>query len=131
MGTGRQTQYQVTHKLDVTVNYNDPNVGTGEQVVGYIPKGAFVLRAYLAVVTAFNAATTNTLSVGFTAGGTDLFNAQAASALTVASATINETNAIVDEAGADQPVYVEYSQTGTAATAGQARLVIEYSPNNG
>lgn len=131
MGQGRQTQLQVTHKLDVTVNYNDPNVGSGEQVVGYIPQGAFVLRAYLAVITAFNAGTTNTLSVGFTAGGTDLFNAQAAGAPAVASATINETNAIADEAGGGLPVYVEYTQTGTAASAGQARLVIEYSPNNG
>lgn len=131
MGTGRQTQYQVTHKVDVTVNWNDPNIGSGEQVIGYIPKGAFVLRVTGAIITPFNAATTNTLSLGFSAGGTDLVNAQAAGAQAVFSGVMTELNSIADEASADQPIYATYNQTGAAATAGQARLVIEYSPNNG
>jgi hypothetical protein len=129
MGTARQTQLQVTHKEQLAFTYATIN-GVAAQVERQLPQGSILLRATLYITTAFNAGTTNTLNVGFTANGTDLFNAQAAGTVAVASATMTVANSVTGFAAADTGVFIQYNQTGVAATAGAGYLVLEYAPPN-
>jgi hypothetical protein len=88
-----------------------------------LPAGAMIVTQNVRVSTAFNAGTTNALNVGTTAGGTQLFTDAATAGArlpTIASLTF----------AADSDLFVQYAQTGTAATAGQADIVIGYVPNN-
>lgn len=119
---GRKTQIPAIHEISRTINFNDNNVAGG-LLVGTLPTGARVLRTQVIAETAFNAATTNTISVGKTGAGTDFVNAQSVTAagLTTVAAPI----AAVVQA-ADQAVYASYAQTGAAATAGVATVVVEY-----
>jgi hypothetical protein len=121
-GIARQTQYQLTHYIRKRVNFNDSNIGTGV-VFGTLPAGAMLIGQHVRCSTAFNAATTNALNVGTAAGGTQLFTDAATAGHrlpTIANLTF----------AADTDLYVQYAQTGTAATAGVADIVIAYAPNN-
>jgi hypothetical protein len=104
------------------VNWNDSAIGTGV-IMGTLPAGAMLLAIAVRVNTAFNAATTNALNLGTAAGGTQI-GTDAATAGARFPTVPNLSFA------ADQDVYVQYAQTGTAATAGQADIVITYAPNN-
>ncbi|MFA6267676.1 MAG: hypothetical protein WC670_18410 [Pseudolabrys sp.] len=122
---------QVVNTWRKQVNYNDAGIGSG--VAGVVlPIGAFILRVLVEIVTAFNAATTNVLTVGTnSATYNDI----------VAAGDVDEATAGVYDvtrglgrsltAAADTTVYVMYTQTGDAATAGQAEIVIEYEGNTG
>lgn len=92
--------------------------------LGTIPSGAVVIGTIVDVVTVFNAATTNVLVVG-TATDDDHY---------VAAADVDETTAagtlVMDKSetlSADTAVYAKYTQTGTAATTGQARVTVLYA----
>lgn len=132
-GIARQTQLQVVHMIRATVNYNDSNIANGN-VIGTLPKGAVILPLASTVVvsTAFNAATTNNLLIGTSAGGNDLATtsdtaAGSTGAKTLALATVG-TGA---KLAADKDIYVTYTQTGTAASAGVATVCIAYVCDNG
>lgn len=98
------------------------------QLIASLPAGAVILSAWVEVITAFNAGTTNVLTVGFGA---------------IAAATADDYVATVTEAtpgvygqatpglpfaalAAAQDVYAYCSSTGTAATTGKARAFIEF-----
>lgn len=121
-GPARELHTQQVHYLRKRVNFGDAGIGTGV-IMGTLPAGARILGQHVVCAVAFNAGTTNALNVGTAAGGTQLFT-DAATAGQRAPATTNLAFA------ADQDVYVQYAQTGTAATAGQADVVITYVPNN-
>lgn len=129
--------------MRATINYNDPNIGNG--VWGFtFPANAYVLSIDADVTTAFNAATTNTLAVGTTAGGVDLVATSGANAsvtmgttgiyhLTSAAGlgvavTGNTSKQTAINGGV--PVYFKYAQTGTAASAGSVTVVITFARNN-
>jgi hypothetical protein len=121
----RAYQTQQCHFYQTTLNYNDADALT--RLLGILPAGATLLAVKNAVLTAFNAGTTNTMSIGTTAGGTDILNAAAAG---VATGIVNTLPPVAKVVFAtDQSIYVSYAQTGTAATAGQAKFVMEYAPN--
>lgn len=122
-GIARQTEEQQIHYLRKRVNYNDAAIGTGV-VMGTLPNGAIIMSVVIQCTTAFNAGTTNAINVGKTAGGTEIVNGDAATAGTRA-ATLPNLNIT-----ADQDVFVQYAQTGTAASAGVANIVVAYSCNN-
>lgn len=129
-GSARRYHTQQTHYLRKTVTYNE--VASGTQVLmGTLPKGALVLATSVAIKTAFNAGTTNVLIVG-TAGDDDALVAAAgvdetAVALTrVAPATLAGLVAPT----ADTDIYTKYTQSGTAASAGEAEVVVEFVPDN-
>lgn len=89
-----------------------------------LPIGAVVTRVWAEVLTAFNAATTNVLSVGIT-GTQEKY---------LAAADINEAAAGASAAkgpfaaeAAAVTVKAFYSQTGAAATTGKARIFVEYA----
>lgn len=121
----RKTQLPVLHFIAKTVNYSDAGVAAGLQI-GTLPAGAVPITTTVDINTAFNAATTNTVSVGTTATGTDYVSATAAgSAATSATAVpIAKRTALL----VDTPIYVSYASTGTAASAGVATVHVSYLP---
>jgi len=129
-GIARNDGSQNVHFIGKDITYATVGIGTADTVkVGRIPAGSLLLAAYVRVTTAFNAATTNVLTVGQNAtANTDI----------VAAGELNEgaTGTTVVLTGAaltfanDTDIYVRYTQTGTAATAGAASIVITYIPPN-
>lgn len=128
LGTNaRQDPRQVLNTLKKTINYNDPGVAAGVPFDNPLPQNAFIENVLVEIVTAFNAGTTNVLTVG-TVGAT--YNN------IVAAADVNEGVAGVYQitralgrsltASGDVLPYAQYTQTGPAATAGQAIIVIFY-----
>jgi hypothetical protein len=122
MGVARQFHTQQVHYLRKRVNYNDTNISTGV-VFGTLPIGAMIVTQNVRCSPAFNAGTTNALNVGTSAGGTQLFT-DAATAGARSPTIANLSFA------AETPLYVQYAQTGTAASAGVADIVIGFIPNN-
>lgn len=137
----RYVNEQVVQYYRLTVNYNDPNIGSS-QVFGALPANAYILSIDADVTTAFNAGTTNVLTLGFTAG---THNEIVASGITAGSIGIYHltsaaglglavTGVTANQIGGTVPPYVplyaNYAQTGTAATAGSVTIVISYIPNN-
>ncbi|EIK96055.1 hypothetical protein PMM47T1_13885 [Pseudomonas sp. M47T1] len=91
------------------------------QKIIVLPEGALVTRAFVLVTTAYNSGTTATLSVGDGADA-DRYG----SAIDLATVGIKEltpSGFITTAAGA---VTATFAQTGTAATAGAARVYVEY-----
>jgi hypothetical protein len=122
----RDIGYGVVQAITRTVAYNSLGIDTADTVkLGTLPSGAQVLQCIVRVTTAFNAATTNVLTVG-TSSGSD--------ADIVSASDVNEgaagTTIVATSAGlafsADTPIYVKYTQTGTAATAGAAVITLTY-----
>lgn len=127
----RQTQYQLVHYIRFAVNYNDTGIATGVKK-GTIPAGAVLIGSSAHVTAAFNAVTTNVLTVGTSTTLTEIISA-AALTETATGVTLNippNASPFLIDLAADQDVYVAYTQTGTAATAGRAVITVYYVPNN-
>jgi hypothetical protein len=129
--TARQNTSQEVHYLRFAVNFNDAGIasGIGKQ---FLPTGAIITDTSVFVKTPFNAATTNALTVGTNAGA---FNNIVAAADVDESAialtnSIKPTGAALGPLPSDTQVVVTYTQTGAAATAGSAVVMIKYIPNN-
>jgi hypothetical protein len=88
-----------------------------------LPAGAMLGRIDVRVNVAFNAGTTNALNAGTTGTGTQIFT-DAATAGARQPATPNLSFAT------DTDIFLSYAQTGGAATAGQADVLLTYAPNN-
>jgi hypothetical protein len=129
-GIARNDGSQNVHFIGRDIAYNTAGIGTADTVkVGRIPAGSRLMPAQVHVTTAFNAATTNVLTVGQNAtADTDIV---AAGELNegVTGATIVTTGCALTFAS-DTDIYVRYTQTGTAATAGAATILIPYFPPN-
>jgi hypothetical protein len=121
-GIPRLTQYQMVHCFRKRVNWNDAGIAGGV-LFGTLPAGAQIVLQQVRVNTAFNAGATNALNVGTTAGGTQLFT-DVATAGARTPAIPNLSFAV------DTDLFVAYAQTGGAATAGQADIVVGFMPNN-
>jgi len=94
--------------------------------IATIPIGAVVKRVWADVITAFNAATTNVLECGY-AGNAGAY---------LAAADVTEGTPGVTPAGgkgpfpaetAERTIQAKFTQTGTAATTGRARVYVEYA----
>lgn len=116
----------IVHTLRRDVDFDTAASGT-PLLMGTLPKGAVVTGTTIGIKTVFNAGTTNVLIVGtaadddalVAAGGVD----ETAVAVTrVAPATLAGNLA----SAADTDIYVEYTQSGTAATTGAAWVAVEY-----
>jgi hypothetical protein len=104
------------------VNWNDSAIGTGV-VMGTLPAGAMIVSQNVRCNTAFNAARpTRSTSARRPAE-------RSCSPTPRPRAPVQPTIANLSFAS-DTDIYVQYAQTGTAATAGQADIVIGYVPNN-
>lgn len=108
-------------------SFNFPGIGSAANIaVGTLPAGCLVTQVYVRIKTAFNASTTNVLTVGTTADGDHFVEAgdvdETSTGLTVLDRNIGEVYT------ADTPVWVQYTQSGDAATAGEADVVMTYVP---
>ncbi|MCA6114249.1 hypothetical protein J6524_04805 [Bradyrhizobium sp. WSM 1738] len=128
--SARQYREQQVHYLRFLVNYNDAGIAAGVKKQT-LPKGAIIVGTDVHNATAFNAGTTNVLTVG---GGTN-FNEIVAAGDVDETATgltqnIKPTSTFLGPLAADTDVYVKYTQTGTAATAGKATVIVKYVVDN-
>ena len=106
-----------------TVKFDTDGIADGA-VICNIPKGTFVIKAVAVVNTAFNAATTNVLTVGFKTGKNELLTSSDITADTVGTYKKD----LFVEGGNNTEIYAKYAQTGTAATAGSADIYLEVVP---
>ncbi len=128
--TARKNTSQQVGYLRFAVNYNDPAIASGN-LKQWLPAGAVLIGTDVNIVTAFNAATTNVLTVGL-AGVADNIVAAADVTEGTAALTLNvkPTGTALVPLAADSQVSVTYTQTGTAATAGKAIVVVKYVCDN-
>lgn len=131
MSLGRKNSSQQVGYLRFAVNYNDAGIasGVGKQ---WLPKGALIIGTDVYIKAAFNAGTTNVLTVGTVGDAANLIVAAADVDETAIALTqnIKPTGVALGPISADKQVNVTYTQTGTAATAGAAVVVIKYVCDN-
>lgn len=118
----REYQTHQVHYLAANITFSD----NGSVIrLGTIPAGAIVLRGGVAVTTAFNAGTTNVLDIGTLADddgfATDL--ALGTIGIIVADEMATTNDAYVTS---DTVITCTPALSGTAATAGAARVWVEY-----
>ncbi len=133
----------------VTVNFNDANIGTGVWFAS-IPKNAYILSIDADTTTAWNAATTNLLTIGATRASSNEIVADCSTATaclsnhttTIATGVVHLTTAaglalaITGSStyqtviNGDVPLFVKYVQTGTAATTGSTTFIITFAKND-
>jgi hypothetical protein len=95
--------------------------------IGALEAGSIPINVHVYVPTAFNAGTTNTLDVGII--GTVAGFAPAANTLVGATgykANITAGSLMGKPLDTDQVIYAKFGQTGTAATAGAAQVVVTF-----
>ena len=120
----RQDPRQVANTLKKTVNFNDPNITTGVAFDNSLPAGAVILQVMVEIVTVFNAVTTNVLTVGTVATAYNNIVAagdvnEAATGVTLVTRGLGQSLT-----AADVVPFAMYTQSGTAATTGQAVITI-------
>jgi hypothetical protein len=96
-----------------------------------IPANSQLVDIKVFVITAFNAGTTNTLDIGIV-GDSDLY-VDDAEVGTAGDAALGATALVAnwsDIGTTDVKLAAKYIQTGTAASAGGARIVVSYVQNN-
>ena len=113
----------VLSAITTTIAYNS----SGAVSIGTLPANAQIVDINIDVTTAFNAGTTNTVTVGKT-GSAAAFVASTSvgSAGRASVATTGVYSAWADTGSAEVDATVTFSQTGTAASAGAARVTIVY-----
>ena len=129
MGVARQLEVQAVHYLRRDVAYNTTGIASGV-LIGTVPAGAKITSVTVYVDTAFNAATTNVLTAGTTGTGTNLV---ATGDVTEGTAGVYTPTDGADQARglvfeADTDLFVSFTQTGTAATAGAATIIVGFVP---
>ena len=109
--------------VTTTIAYTNATAVT----IATIPAGAQIQNIHIDVTTAFNAATTNTVTVGTSTSAAAYVSATSVGATGRASvATTGVYSAWANTGTSDVSATITYSQTGTAATAGAARVTIVY-----
>ena len=103
-----------------TVKFNDTGVATGIKLCD-LPMRTMIVRAVAVVTTAFNAGTTNVLTIGT---NDDVNNLLGADAITEGTAGTYSANTFVHNAD-KKAVKAKFTQTGTDATAGAADIYLE------
>ena len=113
----------VLSAVTTTLAYTDASAVT----IATIPANSQIVDIFIDVTTAFNAASTNTVTVGKT-GSAAAFVASTSvgSAGRASVATTGVFSAWADTGASDVSATITYTQTGTAATAGAARVTIVY-----
>lgn len=120
---------QLVHYLRKTVTFADSGISTGISFANELPAGSSIMFALVKIKTAFNAATTNVLTVGQNStsyndivNSTDIDETVTGAAMILRGCTLALASAALP--------YVKYTQSGTAATAGVAEVTIAYTVNN-
>lgn len=114
----------VLSAITATIAYTD----TAAVTIGTLPAGAQIVDVNIDVTTAFDAGTTNTVTVGKTGSAAAFVTATSvgsAGRASVATTGVYSAWANVGTSDVDYAT-VTFSQTGTAASAGAARVTIVY-----
>lgn len=122
----RDAGTQQVHFIRKTLGVSD----MGKLVkLGTIPAGALILKALsgVQVNTVFNSATTTVLDIGSAADG-DLYATDLDVKTAAAFVPLDEAVSMV--VTADTELTAQLAETGTAATAGSAIVVIAFLPAN-
>lgn len=101
------------------INFNVASPFTVELDEGELAAGEFVIHAWADVEVAFNAATTNVLTLG---DGTTADKYLAAGDVTEGTPGASAAKGPFAQESAARVLTAKYTQTGTAATTGRARL---------
>jgi hypothetical protein len=123
----RQDPRQVLNSLKKTVNFNDAGIATGNAFDNALPIASFITDILVEIVIVFNAVTTNVLTVGTVS--TAYNNIVSATDVNEAATGVTRVTTGLGRsltAAADIVPFAKYTQTGTAATTGQAIIVIVY-----
>jgi uncharacterized membrane protein len=113
----------VLSAITTTIAYTD----TAAVTIGTLPANCQIVDINIDVTTAFNAASTNTVTVGKT--GTAAAYVASTSVGSAGRASVASTgvySAWADTGSSELTATVTFSQTGTAASAGAARVTIVY-----
>lgn len=122
----RKVHTQQVHYIAKQVTYSDSGISAGTlEFPARLPPNACIVFAHTWVKTAFNAATTNVLTVGTVSGtandiltGGDVDETATVGTLTKGVGVISST--------AEKQIFAKYTQTGAAASAGVAVITIGY-----
>ena len=113
----------VLSAITTTIAYTNATAVT----IATIPANSQIVDINIDVTTAFDAGTTNTVTVGKTGSAAAFVAATSVGSAGRASvATTGVYSAWADTGSSDVSATVTFSQTGTAATAGAARVTIVY-----
>lgn len=117
-----------THYLRKDIAFDTTGISTDDTVkVGTLPNGAIIEKTQVMVTEAFDAASTNQLNVGIVGNDDALVDYDATDVdLTALGSTFVWRGADV-AITADTPIYVTYDQTGTAAAAGAATIIVFFT----
>jgi hypothetical protein len=123
--SARQDPRQVSNTMRGSITFASGGLVTSVFIpLGVIPKGAWVIAAYLSIDTAFNAGTTNTIDLGTQGTPTQFIAAQAGATpgnFAAAASTLGKV-----AAAADTIVGLRYNWTGTVPSTGAAEFLIEF-----
>jgi len=126
----RQDPRQVVNTLKQIINFNDAGAATGILWQNSLPAGAVILGVVVEILTAFNAGTTNPITIGTALTGSQLGNGAGAGTdldpTVVGATSVSRGLGGSLAAAADTPLYYSYIPTGAPATTGQARVTIMY-----
>ena len=133
MAVGYETRESPTspytlHDMQLVVNYNDSGIATGKPFNKYLPQNAEVLFTKVRITAAFNAGTTNVLTVGTNSSSYNDLVAAGDCDESTTGADIVWTGAELDTSSAPLLPYAKYTQTGASASAGRAIITIAYFP---
>ena len=128
--TARDNVEQQTSTFRKTLNFADAGAFANGLPLFIVPAGAMIKSSSVDVSAAFNAGTTNDVTVGTnpTAYDNILTSAQIAAGTQGVKRGLAPT-VRVDQITQPTMIYMKTNLTGTAATAGQLTIVIEFVTN--
>ena len=124
-GPARDTFRQEYHYVFRTIRFDTANAAAGIEFPFALPEGAVHVASHSNVVTAFNAGTTNPVTVGTKSNPTAFMSsAQADAGVAGMKASALGTGRIAS----DTTPVVYYTPTGTAPSAGEIDVWLAYLP---
>ena len=109
----------------VTLNVNGTNAVTASVV---LPYGSQIVQFYADTLTAWNSGTSDTLTVGTAAAGSQYIGAVSTATAGRAAITYSAAQLLaMSNIGANTTVYATVTPVGTAATTGQTLVTIIYA----
>lgn len=126
-GVARNDGSQKVHFIRKRFQFGDSGLTAGVKI-GRIPARAYISGVSWYKSTAFNSGTSDTVAIGSTAGGSDILT----------GTTVQSTGFVSHSSAAglglavttETDVFIKWTATGTAATAGDVTLVINFHPDN-
>lgn len=129
----RQLTEQAVNYYRLTINSNDPGIGAAQQF-GALPANAYIYAIDAYVTVAFNAGSTNVITLGTTKASANEIVASGISGAPLATGVLHLTSAaglgLAVTSGTAVNLWAKYAQTGTPAGLGTITIVIAFIPNN-